>query len=143
MLSGSCFKQAEGYAVWSWLLWGQPGLYVPAMLSRVRGALPDGADEGPVKVTPALEKLEFEEETARSEPSPKEWSWSKEGPAKELSDSWTLSDLGFLAACVAYRQEKKGGWVTGCTMWFCSSVDGCQTSVIFKFSVLSQNIEIV
>lgn len=54
-----------------------------------------------VKEEPALEKVGLEEETAGSEESPKEWSWSMEGPAKELSAIWVLSDLGFLAACVA------------------------------------------
>lgn len=72
---------------------------MPAMASRDRGAPTGWPGMGTVKAAPALEKLGLEEETPGSEASP--WSWSMEGPAKELSINWVLSVLGFLAACVA------------------------------------------
>ena len=105
MLRGSVFIQVEEYPAWPWLLWGHSlwlaGLFVPAMASRDRDAAPDWPGIGTAKVGAALEKLGFEDGTPRSEASPREWSWSMEGPAKELSANWLPSDLGFLAACVA------------------------------------------
>lgn len=101
MLRGSCFIQVEEYPAWLCLPWGHSlwlaGLYVPAMESRVKGAPPDWPGMDIVKAALPLEKLGLEE-TPGSEASP--WSWSMDGPAKELSN-WLLSVLGFLAACVA------------------------------------------
>ncbi|KAG7235126.1 hypothetical protein INR49_025231, partial [Caranx melampygus] len=58
----------EGYPAWLCLPWGHSlwlaGLYVPAMLSRVKGAPPDWPGMDIVKAAPALEKLGLEETPA-------------------------------------------------------------------------------
>lgn len=67
------------------------------MVSKVKGTPLDWPDMGTEK--PALDKVKLDEESPENETSL--WSRSIEDPIKELSIDCVVSDLGFLAACVA------------------------------------------